>query len=209
MSLIVSSETNDKPRTMVPEGPHVARCTAVIDLGTQTQEWKGETKQNKKVLISWEFPEITAVFNQEDGEQPLGRSLHYNASLHEKSTLRKHLAAWRGRQFTEKELEGFDLKSVLGVPCLATVMHKKKLDGTVTDRIDNISALPKGLKCPDAVNEAYAYTIENHPTNWDRLPEWVKRQIEESPEYKAIAGAESAPEEPEQAPEEETDECPF
>jgi hypothetical protein len=207
MSLIVSKNDNDTPRTLVPEGPHVARCTAVIDLGTQTQEWKGETKQNKKVLISWEFPEITAVFNKEDGEQPLGRSLHYNASLHEKSTLRKHLAAWRGRQFTDKELGGFDLKNVLGVPCLATVMHKKKLDGSVTDRIDNISALPKGLPCPEAVNEAYCYSIENHPANWDRLPEWVKKQIEESPEYKQAAGTAPAPVNQEQ--EEETDACPF
>ena len=207
MSLIVSKNDNDKPRTLVPEGPHVARCTAVIDLGTQTQEYKGETKKNKKILISWEFPEITAVFDKETGEQPLGRSLHYNASLHEKSTLRKHLAAWRGRQFTDKELEGFDLKNVLGVPCLATVMHKKKLDGTVTDRIDNISALPKGLKCPDAVNEAYCYSIENHPTNWDRLPDWVKKQIEESPEYKQAAGTAPAPVNQEQ--EQETDDCPF
>ena len=206
MSLTVSQTADNSQKSMVPEGPHVARCTAVIDLGTQTNEWKGEKKENQKVLLSWEFPECTAVFNEEDGPQPLGRSLHYNASLHEKSTLRKHLVAWRGRQFTEQELKGFSLTKVLGHPCLATVEHVTKQDGSKTDRITSVGMLPKGLTCPDQVNEPYSYSIEEHPKNWDRLPNWVKEQIQKAPEFQSLTNTAPAQE---QGEVEETEECPF
>lgn len=206
MSLTVSQTADNSQKSMVPEGPNVARCTAVIDLGTQTNEWKGEKKVNKKVLLSWEFPECTAVFNEEDGPQPLGRSLHYNASLHEKSTLRKHLVAWRGQQFTDQELKGFSLTKVLGHPCLATVEHVTKQDGSKTDKITSVGKLPKGLTCPEQINEPYAYSIEEHPKNWDRLPNWVKETIKKSPEFQEVTNTAPAPVQEEV---EETEECPF
>ena len=86
---------------------------------------------------------------------------------------------------------------------MATVMHKTRQDGSTVDRIDSISALHKGLKCPDAINEPYAYNIEEHPKNWDRLPKWVQEQIEQSPEFSKVTNTQ-----PEEVTE-ETDECPF
>src|SRR6056300_1545659 len=115
MSLI-AKEDERRPKTMVPEGVHVARCYAVVDLGTHHETWKGQPKIRRKVILSFEFPSQLHVFNEEDGEQPLGRSKTFTNSLGEKATLRKMLQSWRGRAFTQKELQGFDLSTVVGHP---------------------------------------------------------------------------------------------
>ena len=182
----------------------MARCTAVIDCGTQTREWKGEKKIGRQVIISWEFPEVKAVFNEEDGEQPLGRSRSYSVSFHEKATLRQDLVAWRGQPFTDKELEGFQLTNVLGHPCLIQVIHEEK-NGEKYDKIQSVSKLPKQMPCPDAINEPYAYDIDQHPKNWDRLPKWIQEKIQQSPEYKGVTNTS----EPIAVEAEESDEIPF
>ena len=193
-------------KTLAPEGPNIGRCTAVIDLGTQTSEYAGEVKEKKRLLITWELPEVTAVFNEEEGEQPLGRSKFFNASMHEKSTLRKQLTTWRGKPFTPEELKGFSLSKLLGQPCVLNIVHTEH-NGQKSDRVDSVGALMKGVECPPAINEPYEYCIEDHPKNWDRLPNWVKKQIEESPEFKAATGVSA---EPVDVLEEDTqDEPPF
>ena len=74
-----------------PAGTHVAICYRVIDLGTQESVYNGEKKSARKVLISWELP------NEEKADgKPFVISATYTWSMHEKSTLRKTLEAWRG-----------------------------------------------------------------------------------------------------------------
>lgn len=80
MSLI-ATKGDDRPKTMVPEGTHVGRCYAVVDLGTHHEEWKGKPKTRRKVILSFEFPSQMHVFKEEEGEQPMGRSKTFTNSL--------------------------------------------------------------------------------------------------------------------------------
>ena len=209
MSLIVSEQTDDTPRTLVPEGPSIARCYSLIDLGTHDDEWQGKVRKRRKVVVGFEFPEHTAVFKEEDGEQPLGRSQVFTANLGAKANLRKTLESWRGKAFDAKELEGFDLQGILGAPALVTVTHVEK-DGKKKDRIQSIGAVPKGLECPEAVNEPFAYDIAEHPKNFDRLPNWAKEEVLSSDEYLALAHPDGVPSADGADPlTEETDNTPF
>lgn len=122
-----------------PEGVHVAVCVDVVDLGKQQVVYAGKTKTLDFLSIRWQIDE-----KMEDG-QPFLVSRKYNKSLHEKSSLRQALQAWRGKQFTKTELDGFDVETVIGACCQLSVVHAKSQDGESTwANVDSIMALPKG-----------------------------------------------------------------
>ena len=84
----------------------------------------------------------------------------YTLSLHENAALRRDLQSWRGRAFTETELAGFDLKTVLGVPCMITLVHSP--DGKYAN-IQAVAGLPKGMEAPPQVlpsREAQVFFVQ-------------------------------------------------
>jgi hypothetical protein len=97
----------------VPEGLYQGVCVDVVDLGLQQTPWGAKPK----IQIRW-------ILDQEDEQN---RSLMvtqlYTLSLDEKSTLRKHLEAWRGRKFTVQELDGFDVETLIGANCQIQIVH--------------------------------------------------------------------------------------
>jgi hypothetical protein len=50
----------------------------------------------------------------------------------------------RGRAFTDSELMGFDLESLIGLPCLLNVVHVTR-DGTTYSNVSSVMRLPKGM----------------------------------------------------------------
>ena len=83
-------------------------------------EYGGKEKQQHKIRIAWELFGEDEEGNQltvdVDGRQmPMTISKSYTVSLHEKSSLRKDLAAWRGRDFTDEEAKAFDVSRLIGV----------------------------------------------------------------------------------------------
>tara|TARA_S200002703_G_scaffold21157_1_gene17673 strand:+ start:4581 stop:5177 length:597 start_codon:yes stop_codon:yes gene_type:complete len=177
--------TGRKERKMVPEGSHVARLYGIVDLGTQ-DTFYGPKKQ---VAMMYELPDETHVFREEDGPQPMGRHRIDPASLNEKSNLLKQLKALNGKAFTAKELAaGITLEDQLGKPCLVSVVHRKGKDGQMYDNIDSVTALPKGMEAKELTNEPYNYDICESNAGWDRVPEWMKNKIKESPEYISTFG---------------------
>ena len=87
----------------VPQGVHIGRCYSLIDLGTQVSDGQYGLKEQHKIRIGWELfgedEDGQPLTVDVDGKQmPMTISKSYTVSLHEKSNLRKELAAWRGRQ---------------------------------------------------------------------------------------------------------------
>ena len=62
----------------------------------------------------------------------------YTLSLHERAALRKDLESWRGRKFTEMELDGFDLEKLLGVNAQVAVTHDLGDDGTIYANVSTV-----------------------------------------------------------------------
>jgi len=174
MSTIAKRGSSDyKP---APEGTHSAVCSAVIDLGTQYSEKYG--KSQHKVLIGWELD------TGEEQRPTIWR--RYSLSLHEKAALRQHLEAWRGRSFSDDELNGFDLKNVLAKPCLATVKHRKTDAGTYSD-LAGVSSLPKGIAGIRASKTVY-FDIDNPDmAAFTDFSDSLKATIEAAEEWKARA----------------------
>lgn len=193
MPIIVSEKTRAQFEP-VSEGVHIATCIALIDIGVQHNELYG--KDQRKVILTWEFPD--EVIETENGEKTKTLSKEYTASLSEKATLRGHLEAWRGRKFTQNELNGFDLKNILGTSCQIQVTHISK-NGNTYANIQSIMALPKGTKVPPSMSQ-----VENGLTYFDLedpkclarigdLPSWIQEKIKCSITYQELESMQKDP----------------
>ena len=160
-----------------PTGTHIARCIRLTDLGTQHGEYQGQPNVRNQVLVTWELCNEM----MEEGK-PFIVSHFYTNSLNEKATLRAHLEAWRGRQFTEAEAKKFDLMNILGKPCMVTVVENDK----GKSKVASVSAMPKGMTAPEPVNKPSAFWIEEwDQAMFDAMPKGIREIIEKSDEYKA------------------------
>jgi len=159
MALMAKSDGEGKHFDPVPEGPHIAVCYLVADLGTHHDD--RYDKDTHRVLIGWEIPDerITITRDGEELDLPRVISQRYTLSLHEKANLRKDLEAWRGKRFTDKELGGFDLQQVLEVGCQLQVIHTQKEEKTYAN-IGALMALPKGVKAPKTENEPLWFSFQ-------------------------------------------------
>ncbi len=170
-----------------PAGTHIARCFRFVDLGTHASEYNGEKKIRREVLLSWELSDEF----MDDG-RPFTVNKRYTWSMHEKSTLRKHLESWRKKPFADSDFEGptaFDTKNVVGKPCTITIVQTVKPDGKVGSKVEAVGPMIKGAEARDLVN-APAYLALTHD-RWDgdayaELGEYFKGLIAESPEYKEL-----------------------
>ena len=193
MSLTASSKGGGDFQ-LAPVGNHIARCVQVIDLGTQRDSFEGKPKIMHKVRISWELPEEKAVFDEEKGEEPFLVSKEYTLSLSDRANLRHDLESWRGRDFTEKELEAFDIDKLLGAPCMLNVIHKKSAKKRDYVAITSVTRLPKSVKpkdVPKQILPSVKYMIEDGRNDvFKALPDFIKAKIMVSEEW---TGEKSAP----------------
>ena len=185
MSLLASAKGGSGDFAMTPEGTYIARCFKIIDLGTQKGSEAFGGKEQHKVMVSWELLDDVKM----DDGRPFSVSQFYTMSLHEKATLRRDLEAWRGRKFTDEELDGFDLKTVLGAYCMLQVVHSA--DG----KYANVNAIMahKGDK-PTAVNPNVSFDLdEPDMTIFDSFGDGLKLKIQASPEWEMLQRKAEAP----------------
>jgi len=187
MSIIATSKSNQTSIEIIPAGSYPARCYSMIHIGTIEETFNGETKQRNKVRITWELPTELLVFNEDKGEQPRVIAKEFTLSLHEKSTLRAFLESWRGKSFTDKEAQSFDVTNLLGVPCLLSITHKTSGNGKTYANIASVSMLPKGMDCPDQVNDKQELTYSDFKQElYDSFPDFIKEKIQSSLEFKQL-----------------------
>jgi hypothetical protein len=137
-----------------PEGTWSAVCVDVVDLGVLEVAFGGKKKKQHKIRIVWQIEEVSA------DNKPYTAQRRYTNSLHEKASLRRDLESWRGKKFTDQELQGFDVETVLGVPCILNVIHEVK-EGTPYANVASIMRLPKGI--PALKARDYIRVIDRKP----------------------------------------------
>lgn len=180
MGLKVSENGGGSNIPLLPEGSYAAVCYMLVDIGLQRSERFGNS--SRKVIIGWE---IADEYVEVDGEKkPRVFSARYTASLNEKAILRRDLAAWRGREFTEAELSEFNLCNIIGAPCLIQIIHKEANNGKVYANLASIMKLPKGMPAPRGTLEPVIYDIDESPlSDVDKLPEWIAKTVKGSESY--------------------------
>lgn len=197
MSLI-ASDSGGKTFTPVPVGMHLARCYRVIDLGTQQTEYQGQVKHLHKILVTFEVHGEDEAGNPLviDTGEPMSISKQYTLSLSDKAKLRADLASWRGRDFTQEELRGFELKNILGQWAMITTT-KTERDGKEYTNIANINPVPKIIKergMPAGVNKTMLFAISDADMEiFDTLSENLKKKIMASPEWETYHGKPQQP----------------
>lgn len=186
MSLTVS-ESGSKSFPILPEGSYVAICNMLVDLGLQYNE--AYKNSSRKVLIGWELPEELIEINGEAVPRTINQ--RYTASLNEKSVLRRDLISWRGRDFTPEELEEFNLRNIVGAPCMIQVIHRE-YNGKKYANLAAIMKLPKGMEKPMLSEKPVIYDIdENDPADVNKLPDWIKETVVKSESYQERLTAEN------------------
>ena len=185
-------DSGGKEFKQLEAGTYPAICTTIIDLWTQDKEYSGEKYIIREVLIWFEFPTETEKFDWENEESYTLHS-YFSLSLGEKSNLGKFLVGWRWRSFTEEEKAGFDLKNVLWQPLIASVISKKKQDGSDKSVIDTASKLMKGMEAPVATRPLKYFALDEFDQEmFDSFAKWTQDIIMRSPEYKSLGVTDSA-----------------
>ena len=174
----------------VPSGVHIGRCFSLIDLGTQHTEGQYGVKLQHKLRIGWE------LFGEDenggpltidvDGKQmPLTISKSYTVSLHEKSSLRKDLSAWRGKDFSEEEAKAFDVSKLLGAYCMVNVTTSET-NGKTYSNVAGLTPLPGALKNakPAPVHAVQSFDLDNPDMElFASFHEKLQEAIKRSPEF--------------------------
>jgi hypothetical protein len=177
---ITANQGSGKDFKQVSAGSHIARCIKLTDLGTQQSEYQGVPNSKRQVLMTWEIPGETMEI--EGAVKPMTIGNFYTLSLNEKANLRKHLEQWRGVPFTSDELDGFELKAVLGKPCMLSIIH---VEGKA--RVSSVSAIPKGMEVAPQFNVEEEFSLDDFDVaQFDALGQGLQKIIMKSPEYKGL-----------------------
>ena len=200
----------------VPSGVHIGRCFSLIDLGTQHTEGQYGVKLQHKLRIGWELfgedenggPLTVDV----DGKQmPLTISKSYTVSLHEKSSLRKDLSAWRGKDFSEEDAKAFDVSKLLGAYCMVNVTTSET-NGKTYSNVAGLTPIPGALRNakPEGVHEFVKFDLDDHDLDvFNTFHEKLQEAIKRSPEWaqKFGGGGKSGP--PMMEEERDYEDAPF
>lgn len=154
----------------IPLGKHNAVCIGVVFTGTLESIYDS----NKKVAILWE------LFLDDGRKREYSRQ--YTYSYHENALLRQHLESWRGRAFTKDELDKFQIRNIIGVPCRLEIAKNSNM----IKQIDNVLPFPKREVAPVSEIKPIYFDIEDEDTYSDfiRLPGYLAERIKQTPEYK-------------------------
>lgn len=178
---MIVKDTGNGNFEQAPAGTHIGRCIKLIDIGTQKGEYQGQATFKRQIIIGWELPS-ELMQNGEYAGQPFTVSKFYTASLSEKANLRKDLENWRGRAFTDEELRGFDMKNILGKPCMLSIVLNDKNNA----RVGGVMAAPKGMSLPEVINPVSYFSLEEGEfdmATFESFSEKMRQMISQSPEF--------------------------
>lgn len=189
MGLTVKASGGGSSFKPVPPGMHLARCYRIVDMGTQASTWKGATKHQPKIMIQFEVHSEDADGNPlvtEKGE-PMSISKNFTASLADKAVLRQELENWRSRAFTPTELDGFQLKNVLGAWAMLSVVKEVGNDGNEYTNISSINPVSSQIKkagLPAPHNELKIFDLDDPDmVLFETFGNKLKEKIQSAPEW--------------------------
>ena len=177
--MLVANESQERKSNPIEAGAYIARCVQIIDLGDQFNDMA--QKYVRKTMLTFEIPSERV---EVDGKsKPRLMSKTYTLSLNEKATLRKDLESWYGALDFP-----IDIRRVLGLPCTINVVSKKSKTGNEYSTIGSIGRPMKGIPVPEQETESLVFDIDQEDAieAVEKLPEWIKKTIKESPSFKTV-----------------------
>ena len=171
----------EKKYVPCPEGTQTGRISGVFNVGRQPDKGFGASRK-------WIFEVEVSSALREDGSR-FRLTKWMQESIFRKANMRKAIEAALGRSLTEAEAAGFDIRTILGKPCLVTVVHKDGENG-INANIEGFAALPAGMTAPELMAKPIAYNFEADGRSIpDEVPEFIQKAIKESAEWNRPAAA--------------------
>ena len=161
----------DKPvsRDPVSIGVHLARLVQVIDLGIQEEEWQGVTKNQHKVMFTYEIPEETVLVKGE--QKPKFISQRLTVSTFKKAAMPTVIQALRPGTKLES---GIKLESLLGS---GVQLNVGRTSGGAA-KILNVMPLAKGQTVPITNTELLSFDLSDPDVEvFKRLPQFLRNII--------------------------------
>lgn len=181
-----------KQRPIPPQGPQVAVCYSIIDLGTHLISFQNQQpKETPLVHFSWELPNLPkVVFKEGDAPKPLAIFQEYSVFMADNAKLPKLLMAWRGKPVTNLAVE---LPIFLGQPCLINVEYKNDkqkpeiIYANVAMNGLGVMRLPQGTPVNPLSNPLMFFNLDDYShAKFLLLPEWIRKRITQSLEWSGI-----------------------
>lgn len=174
--------TPSAPKVLVPAGTHLAVLYSMMDMGTQTTEFAGEKKKQRKLRLSFELPKKRADF---DGvSKPMAIHKELGFTMFSKGNLRTYAEALLGRALQDKEADNLDVETLLGKAVLATVLHEKGPDGITRAKFKGVAPLMEGIDAPAPENKVVFYSVTQGSTAlFQSLPNWLQEKLAIAPEF--------------------------
>ena len=181
----ISASNNSK--AAVEAGLYPAVCFGLIDIGTQENTYQDKTTYQRKAILKFE---LLDEFDGEDNRVVLSQI--YNMSLSEMSKFRKHLKGWRGRDFTDEELNCFEPKNILGGNVILNVIVSDKgravIDGMARFKDEPVPAqrdeeyftfdtFKEGSGLPEYISEGIANIIYKSREWKDLMIKWLSSKM--------------------------------
>ncbi len=191
-------------RELIPTGMYPVVCYSVVDLGTQQGEWQGKINWNRKIIMTFEFPTVRGTFEKDGVEKDLPKVLSFqcNMVLGNRSKLGKLLKGWTGESQSE-----YDLKELIGMNGLATVVHNTGNNGKTYDNIDAIAPLMEGMEHKGNETPFLYYDMDEDREFPNNMPEWMEKLCMKSKELSSTPGLEGFEEMT--PPPQDDDDVPF
>lgn len=149
-----------------PPGNHPAVLVAIIDMGTQKNDFQGKVNWQRRAFFVWELVlEKQAGFR--DRNHVIGIDL--TISLNEKARLRQWIEARVGKAIPEGH--EYDITAELGKPCLLNVVTTK----SGHSKVDGMKGIPKGMTVAPAQNTPFLWSLDEMPDDTAKLtlPDWL------------------------------------
>lgn len=181
---MIDLKSDKKEFELIPEGNHLGRLYSIVELGS-LPSYKNPGEFGRKVMFTFELPDEMRDFAGET--KPMVISFDFFISMYKTSQLRKAVEGIAGK-LSDEEADEFDLKSLLGRPCMVNVVHNVSAsNGRTYANIASITPLPKAVKTvPEQVNPSVFFSYGDFDQDaYNSIPAWVQKKMAESQEMKA------------------------
>ncbi len=159
-----------------PAGTFPAVLVAMIDLGTQTNTFQGETKEQHRCYWVWEL-----VGKKMKNGRNFTAGIELTFSMHEKAKMRKFIQARLGTALPDNS--AYDVTQELGKPCLLRIVHTANPNDSskAYANVDGPSGLVEGMTVPAPTLTPFVWKLDDFkPGTPISFPDWVPFSYGES-----------------------------
>lgn len=151
-----------------PPGLQPATMIALVDLGTQDDEFDGKAIERRSIFLGFEL-----LARDADGD-PFMIGEAFTDSFNKKAKYRKLIEGWRSKSFAEGET--FDPFVLLGLKCVLSLTAGVSKNGKKFVNITSVAAPMQGQTIPDPVHQPFAFHLSTwSDPNGNPIPDWMPR----------------------------------